>query len=274
MSDKNKRLPKLLIIFISAAVLVSLAVIVLVVFKVDTISFEGSTHYTDEQLSQYIFHGKENLNTLIYFIMDNKKKHETIPFVQEYDIEVVWPHGLKVSVYEKEIIGYIKYMGCNMYFDRDGIIVDSSQDVLEGVPEVSGINYENIVLYSRLDTKEDKVFPVMLDVMQLFDKYGILVDKVYFDTSLNVTVYTGNIKVMLGGSDTLTERVHELSQMMPKLEGRSGTLYLNSFTDDTKAVIFKADADNAQNNNTSQEEAKTAPVNETQSEAGTAGNVQ
>lgn len=215
-----------------------------VLFRVETIEYEGNTHYTDEEMTNFIFNGKYNVNALVYSLFGRKKEKVSIPFVQDYEIELVWPSGLKVYVYEKDIIGYIDYMGCNMYFDRDGIIVDSSREKLENVPEVSGIAYGNIVLHKRLDVDEDKVFSVMLDLRQLFEKYDIAIDKVSFDSNLSITVYTGNIKVMLGSSDMLTEKTHELSMMMPQLAGRTGTLYLNNFGEDTKSVIFKNEEPN------------------------------
>lgn len=213
-------------------------------FRVETIEYEGNTHYTDEELTNFIFNGKYNVNALVYSIFGKQQDKVSIPFVQDYDVEVVWPAGLKVSVYEKEIIGYIAYMGCNMYFDRDGIIVDSAQQVLENVPEVSGIAYKNIVLHKRLDTKNNHVFSIMLDLTQLFEKYDIAMDKVLFDSNLNITVYTGNIKVLFGSSDMLTEKVHEFNMMLPQLAGRTGTVYLNNFDEDTKSVIFKNEASN------------------------------
>ena len=57
------------------------------------------------------------------------KKNKQIPFIQKYDVEVtIWPDKMNVAVYEKAIVGYISYMGCNMYFDKDGIVVESSSE--------------------------------------------------------------------------------------------------------------------------------------------------
>jgi cell division protein FtsQ len=66
---------------------------------------------------------------------------------------------------------------------------------------------------------------------------------VYFDAELNVTIYMDDIRVQLGDSDLMTEKVHELSMMLPELEGRSGVLYLNSFNEDTNSIIFKKDSE-------------------------------
>lgn len=239
MKEKKLRILKITIAGIVIAVVLSAVAVITMSFRVTAIAYDGNTHYTDEELTNYIFGEKEYVNALVYFFVKDRQDKAVIPFVQDYEVEVVWPNQLKVMIYEKDIIGYISYMGCNMYFDKDGIVVDSSQEVLGDVPEVCGINYKNIILHQSLETENDKIFTIMLNLIQLLDKYEIKISKVSFDTLLNVTIYIDDIKVLLGDEKELTEKVHELSMLQPKLEGLSGTLYLNSFGEDTKAVIFK-----------------------------------
>lgn len=210
-------------------------------FRTTQIEYEGNTTYTDQEMTTYIFGGKYNVNTLIYYFFTSKKDKVVIPFVQDYEVTVDWPNKLKVKVYEKSIIGYIRYMGYNLYFDKDGIVVDSSKEVLNGVPEVMGLDYTNVVLHSRLNVEDDRVFGILLDLVQLCEKYSISVDKVFFDKSNNVVMYVGNIKIMLGDAATITEKIYEVSQMMPQMQGLSGTLHMENFTEDTSSIIFKKD---------------------------------
>jgi cell division protein FtsQ len=243
MKEQGIHISKAVIVGIILAVLTGVILLASALFRVTSITYEGNTHYTDEEMTDFIFSGKLHTNALLYSLLGKRQEKAVIPFIQDYDVEVIWPDQLKVSVYEKDIIGFISYMGCNMYFDKDGIIVDSSQEILDGVPEVTGIAYRNIVLHEKLDTEEDKFFSIMLDLVQLLDKYEIEIDKVYFDAELNVTIYMDDIRVQLGDSDLMTEKVHELSMMLPELEGRSGVLYLNSFNEDTNSIIFKKDSE-------------------------------
>lgn len=210
-------------------------------FRTTQIEYEGNTTYTDEEMTTYIFGGKYNVNTLIYYFFTSKKDKVVIPFVQDYEVTVDWPNKLKVKVYEKSIIGYIRYMGYNLYFDKDGIVVDSSKEVLNGVPEVMGLDYTNVVLHSRLNVEDERVFGILLDLVQLCEKYSISVDKVFFDKSNNVVMYVGNIKIMLGDAATITEKIYEVSQMMSQMQGLSGTLHMENFTEDTSSIIFKKD---------------------------------
>ena len=49
----------------------------------------------------------------------------------------------------------------------------------------------------------------------------------------------GNVKVMLGDCDNLLDKLFELKQMMPELEGRSGVLHMENFSGETGGIIFK-----------------------------------
>ncbi len=210
-------------------------------FRTTQIEYEGNTRYTDDEMTTHIFGGKYNVNTLIYYFITSKKEKAVIPFVQDYEVSVNWPNKLKITVYEKSIIGYIRYMGYNLYFDKDGIVVDSSKEVLDNIPEVTGIAYTNVVLHSKLNVENDKVFDILLELVQLCEKYNIAVDKVFFGNNYEVTLYVGNIKIMLGDSQTITEKIYEVSQMMSQMQGLSGTLHMENFTEDTSSIIFKKD---------------------------------
>ena len=207
-------------------------------FMVTDITYTGNKHYTQQQMTECIF-GTEHPNALIYTLFG--KKNKNIPFIQKYDVEVTWPNKMNVAVYEKAIVGYISYMGCNMYFDKDGIVVESSTETFEKVPEIIGLKFNSIVLDSKLEVGDDEVFRHILDLTQSFDKYNLDVSKVYFDSSDNVILYIDEVKVYLGKSDDYTDKLFELKQMKTKFAGLKGSLYMQDYTKDSSSIIFKKD---------------------------------
>lgn len=236
-SKKRKGKFKISILLIAVFIIISLSFTVVFVFKVDNIEYVGSDHYKNEELTQSIFHGKSP-NALLYFLYQ-KNYPVAIPFIQKYDVEITWPNKMNITIYEKPIIGYVSYMGCNMYFDKDGVIVESSTKTLSGVPQVTGLSFKSIVLNSKLEVGNQTVFSQILDLTQSFEKYEITVDKIFFDSNNEITLYMGQVKVLLGNGDDLVDKLFELKQISPKLEGRKGTLHLESYTEDTPSIIFK-----------------------------------
>lgn len=124
---------------------------------------------------------------------------------------------------------------------KDGIVVESSTETFEKVPEIIGLKFNSIVLDSKLEVGDDEVFRHILDLTQSFDKYNLDVSKVYFDSSDNVILYIDEVKVYLGKSDDYTDKLFELKQMKTKFAGLKGSLYMQDYTKDSSSIIFKKD---------------------------------
>lgn len=126
-----------------------------------------------------------------------------------------------------------------MYFDKDGIIVESSDEKTAGIPQVTGLKYGYVVLYQKLPVEDETIFKQILNITQLLNKYGISTDKIYFDDALDMTLYFGEAKVMIGGEDYLDEKIMKLKYILPELEGKKGTLRMESYSEDTKNITFQ-----------------------------------
>ena len=234
-SKKKKTYIKIIVLVVLCAVLIAGGAGYFL-FRVESIEYTGNKHYDEEELTECIF-GSGTPNALLYTLFGNKDKE--IPFVQRYDVEVQWPNKLSVTVYEKAVIGYISYMGCNMYFDKDGMVVESSSEFYEGVPEIAGLVFQSIVLDSKLDIGNDAVYRQILEMTQSFKKYELDIRKVYFNADYEATLYMGDVKVILGDTEDCMDKLYALKQMSEKLTGMKGTLYLDNYNGSESSVIFK-----------------------------------
>ena len=234
---KRRSMKKWMILAALVMVVITAGSAIALVFNVDKIEYVGGSHYDDNQLNGYIFEGKHP-NALMYYLI-GKNKTITIPFVQKYDVEITWPDEMTITIYEKPVVGYVSYMGCNMYFDKDGIVVESSTKSLDGISQITGLTFKSIVLDSKLEVSNSSVFDKILELTQGFDKYQISVDKIHFNSSSEATVYMGDVKVLLGDCEDVTDKLYELKQISAKFEGLKGTLHLDNYTTDTKSIIFQ-----------------------------------
>ncbi|MGN0317642.1 MAG: cell division protein FtsQ/DivIB [Lachnospira sp.] len=233
---KRQRIKLLAIISGIVLFLAGLFAVMFFCFRTKDITYEGNTHYSDEELDGFIFDGK-NPNTLIYRFFGDKKR--SIPFIQRYDVEIDWPDNIHVTVYEKPVVGYVKYMGSNMYFDKDGTVVESTDEYFANVPEIVGIKYNSIVLNQKLLVEDDLIFTRILDLTQSFEKYDLNVSKIYFDNTSNVILYIGDIKVSLGNDTDYTDKLFELKQLSGSFGKLKGTLYLDDYNGTDESIIFK-----------------------------------
>lgn len=224
-------------------VILSVAAVLLFLYeyyKVRHVTVEGSTRYTDEEITDYVCTGFLGDNSLALSIRYRNKEMPQIPFVETMTVEIVNHNTIRIIVYEKAIAGYVDYLGQYMYFSRDGTVVESSSERLEDVPEVVGLTFDHVLLYQKLPVEDESIFQRILNVTQLLDKYDIHADKIYFDDSGNMTVFFGNIRAVLGDDEYTDEKLSTVSKILPSLEGKSGTLELSQFTPNTDYVTFVA----------------------------------
>ena len=146
--------------------------------------------------------------------------------------------------YEKGLLGYL-YMdslGQNVYFDKDGFVVEMSTDVIEGVPQITGLTCGDAVLYEKLDVSGKDTLKDLLAVTQTLKKYNLVPDTINYDDQGNVTLQYGTITVNLGQATSLTEKVVRMEKIMPNLEGLTGILHLEDWTEDTTDITFEKTA--------------------------------
>ena len=157
------------------------------------------------------------------------------------DVEVIGADSIRIMVYEKTLAGCVSYIGNYMYFDREGIVVESSAELTDGVPEITGLHFDYVRLYEKLPVEKEEVFQQILNLTQLLGKYEINADKIYFDHDMNVTLYFGQARVRIGGAENIDEKIMQLSVMVPAIEGKSGVLDMSDFDENTKSLTFEPD---------------------------------
>ena len=210
------------------------------VFRVQNVSVEGNVHYTSEEIEAMVLTDRLSYNSLYLSLKYRNKEIRDIPFIETMSVRVDSPDSITIRVYEKSVAGYVEYMGRYMYFDRDGIVVESSETRTEGIPQVTGIRFDHVVLYEALPVKNTDIFQEILSITQMLSKHQITTDKIYFNESNEITLYFDNIRAKLG-KDNLEEKVMRLEQILPNLSGESGVLDLQNYSEDRKNVTFQKD---------------------------------
>jgi cell division protein FtsQ len=208
-------------------------------YKVTNIYVSGNTHYTNEEIIDMVMTDGLSHNSLYLSFKYRDKSIEGVPFVEKMDVDILSPDTIRINVYEKAVAGYISYLGHYMYFDRDGIVVESSMEPSSLVPQVMGLDFNYVILYEKLPVDNETVFAEILDITQLLDKYSLHANKIFFDNEYNVYVYFDDVEVSLGTSSYIDEKIIQLQYILPNLEGKKGILEMKDFDEDTKNITFE-----------------------------------
>lgn len=221
-----------IIILVIVALLCGLAAF-LIFTNIKDVKVTGNAWYTEDEVIELVFPDELSRNSAYAFANNLLDKKRDIPFVEDYELIFDSPSSVEIIIYEKSIVGFVNYMDNYLYFDKDGIVVDSSIEKLSGIPEITGLEYGSIILYRKLPVADEKVFDDILNLTQLLTTYDIKAERINYSGLRESTLYLGGIVVELGTSAEMNEKIAELHDMLPKLDGMKGTLYLDSY--DSKA---------------------------------------
>ena len=210
-------------------------------FTVTNVIVEGNEHYTDDEIKALILDEKFGNNSIYYYFKYHKNDVEDIPFIEKIEIELPSTDTIKIHVYEKAVAGYVEFLGRYLYFDKDGIIVESSLEQMEGIPYVTGLHFEHVVLHEKLPVEDDKIFKLILNLTQLLTKYSITTDRIYFDSDYNIMLYFGETKIYLGPNTDIDEKINTLQSILPKMNGRKGVLHMENYDGEKGKFTFQLD---------------------------------
>ena len=199
-------------------------------FQIDSISVTGNIHYTEEEIIEYVTSDGYINNSFILSIKNKLFEIEPIPFVDKFEIEYLSNHKIAIVVYEKAMAGCTEYMGEYIYFDKDGIVLETSTIRLEDIPCVYGITFTSFTLHEQMRGSDIEKFKDVLTITQLIQKYNIPIENIEFTQDEQLFLVVGDISILMGDDSNMEEKIAELTNILPKLEGKKGILHMETFS--------------------------------------------
>ena len=228
---------------LAAAVLAAAAVLLLSVFgffRIRQVTVIGNEYYTKEEIADFVVEDGYKRNSLYLYFKYHYMEQPRIPFIDTLEVSIDSPSGVTIRVYEKSIVAYVHYLGKNVYFDKDGVVVEISEEQMDNVPLISGLSFSELTLYQTLKVEDESVFGTILDVTQLLSKYDLKPDEVRFGNGGELFFQMGGVRVALGEGDHLDEKVARLKQLEADLADKTGTLHMENYTDESTHISLEA----------------------------------
>lgn len=241
ISKKKRWMVKVLAVLSIIAILLGVFYYLASTHTIKNVYVEGNMHYTKEEIKEIVMEGPFGNNSLYLSMKYRNTGIENVPFVDVMDVEVLSPDTIKIIVYEKALAGYIEFMDNYLYFDKDGYVVENSNIITEGVPLITGFDFSYVIMGERLPVENEIVFKNIMDITKLLSKYELSADKIFFASESDITVFFGNIRVNLGNTKNLEEKIMNLPQFLSSLAGKSGTLNLENYGEGFGAANFMPD---------------------------------
>ncbi|MBQ0042771.1 MAG: cell division protein FtsQ [Lachnospiraceae bacterium] len=238
---KKKKLILPLVILAIILIVGGVGIFIIKKHTIENIYVEGNIHYTNEQIIDMVMTDPMDYNSLFLSMKYSGKEIRDIPFIEKLDVNVLEPDTIKLMVYEKSLAGYVEYLGRFIYFDKDGIVVESTKVKTLDIPLVSGLKFESVTLYEQLPVENPEVFDKVLDITKLLSKYKLSTDRIYFSENRDMTLYFGGVRVLLGDGSSIDEKITKLQYILPELEGHQGALDMQNYTGADDTITFVTD---------------------------------
>lgn len=237
---KRRRKGLLLKVILIIIFLIALfAVIAFKVFTVEKVVVEGNKLYEQDIIENAILNDEYSWNSLYVFVKYKFVDTEEIPFIDTMEISLLDPHTIRVNVYEKGMMGYLYIPGIseNAYFDKDGLVIETSSQKIKDVPQIKGIDCDTVVLYEKLPIDSD-ILKGLLTLTQTLKRNKLVPDMITYNSSAEAKLTYGKVQVEIGKAKLLTQKVERIAAIIPKLKGQSGTLHLENWTEDSTNIVF------------------------------------
>ena len=237
---KTKTVKKLIVVLAVLAVLFILGLSFAGVFRVRQVTVTGNAYYTKEEVVDLLLDEGSLQNTLLVYLRYKYQEHPEIPFIDDFEVTMDSWQSLKIRVYEKNMVGYVRYLGQDVYFDKDGIVVESSTQELEGIPQISGVTFDSLAIHQPLSVEDPTIFDTILSITKLLAKYDLDPDEIRFGAGGELFLQLGDVKVALGTGENLDEKISRLKQLEGDLKDKSGTLHMENYTDETTHISLES----------------------------------
>ena len=231
---------KWLIIGIAVLLIVFSVLLAVGIFKVEEVEVTGNSYYSKSEITELVM--GEHKNSLYLVFLYDYLDGKDIPFVDSVEVTMESPSRIKIRVYEKTMIGYVEYMGSNLYFDKDGTVVESSNAILEGIPCIKGLKFDTLTLYQPLNVANTEVFEVLLSMTQMMKKYELNPDAITLkNDSTEIVLTFADVKINLGSGENMDEKASRIKTLLSDLAYKSGTLHMEEYTNESTNISFIRD---------------------------------
>lgn len=235
---RKKKTHKIYTFFVVLLAVLIIFMTIFVLFFVQSIRVSGNNYCSDSMITEAVQNDKYSVNSLYIYGKYKLGYGEIPPCMEKMTVKMTKPWELRVRVEEKPIVGFVfteqqEYA----YFDKEGLIVHIDSEYREGVPQVEGVDVENIRLYSYLKSDNSQIFQKILETSQELKKCDTPADKIECKKE-RIYVYVGEVCVSLGNQVTF-EKVAQIAPIIKELNGTAGTLHLENYSEERNTITFE-----------------------------------
>ena len=146
----------------------------------------------------------------------------------------------EIPTAEKNGVVCVFYANTWLSLDKAGVVCANSSSRPEGIPEIIGIEFDDLAYGRKADPVERAGLEYLIRIACSLEKHDLSVERISYQNRM-ATLYIGKLKVELGKEDKTDEKLTDLADLYDNISGDSGTLYMQNGNANNYGYTFRAD---------------------------------
>lgn len=194
--------------------LICVVFLFLPIWRVAKIEVIGTHHYTKEEIL------KEggvalNMHLLSFSQKSVKERIESLPLVDEVEIDYTFPNQLTINVLENQLLGYIPFHDSFLCIDQNGKVLEQSKTKRFELPLIEGMKFEYFSIGEKIDSENEEKVAVVKEIVDTLSEYDFLKEIDVIDVSNldEIHLYVEKLNVIIGNIRNFDEKIKWLIQV-------------------------------------------------------------
>lgn len=207
-------------------------------FVIQTVHIQGNRNFSEEDIKTMLSINKKT--NMLKFILDNYFYDDSnlTPYIDELNITIDFPNTLYINVNEREIVGYVPYLGTYLCIDKDGRVIDTENFLDRKIPIIAGLTFDGFQVGEELETADESLNKDVVELIRHLVKYELIDDIIKIDISNreNIKMYTTKIEILIGTADELNKKINIITQVIKDKGDERGILDVKDLK---KPIVLK-----------------------------------
>lgn len=203
---------------------------------IDTLQVNGNQHMSRNEILELV--DIYDSSSVLEVMINPISKIEDVSYVSVLEVEKKDLKNVVINVYEKDIIGYVDYMGKYICIDSRGYIVDYTDSPDPTKPKIKGIDLTTFSINEPIEVSEKIVLSIDTIYRNALS-FEVPIEWIDFSYGQGnrITLKTGDIDIKIGDISRIEEKFSKIKESLKMLpENQAGILYVENVEDN---IIFK-----------------------------------
>lgn len=238
VGKKGVKIILFILLFVFLLLLTGFIMFKMGAFNVKHIEVRGNKQFSGVEISEHILSDKYCRYAPYIYLKYKLFKPKVMPFVADMDVKLTGLDTVRVDVSEKPIVAYAEHMESHIFFDCDGMIVESSDRTIPGIIRVDGLDFKSYKLYERPELDNPVILDSLNGIVRKINKYDLKPTSLEVNKRGEINLKFEDLTVRLGMDEVLDEKLSRVASIIPILNDKQGILKLNAYRKTGDSVVY------------------------------------